>query len=458
MTQPNFRDVELISTYLDGQLPQADAARLEIRLKNDPQLRMIFDEMGQARALLRKLPARRAPRNFTLSPKMAGIKPPLPRVFPVFRFASLLAAVLFFFGYAANVSVPAISALRAAAPAPVLGMGGGGGGDNNPSAMEASPAATQAPELPASPASGAFAEPTATAELRALAPPAANDSLAATEMANAPGAAQSKINPGSQDSFKTPAEQIPVELPVSPLLLFGLLGFAIVSGATAYFVSLNSERTWFKARSLQPGKMNTRQLVWIVLGLLALAVLVSSIYWLSTTTFYAPVPAAGIFPGGSGDKGPASGGDKGGPAVSDAQGFTLSPGLGYNFSAADSAGLVTAIDFPADVFKSEMLVSYIPGLSTATDGIAYPAFNSFSLVPADKTAEPLLPFTISLDYSPNAVSGLDENKLALYWWSGSDWQDAATTCSPVSAVEHLTDVHRLRVEVCRMGSFVLVAP
>ncbi len=38
MNQPTFRDVEQLSAYLDGQLPPAEAARLETRLKTDPQL------------------------------------------------------------------------------------------------------------------------------------------------------------------------------------------------------------------------------------------------------------------------------------------------------------------------------------------------------------------------------------------------------------------------------------
>ena len=117
MTQPNFRDVEQLSAYLDGQLSQAESTRLETRLKTDPQLRTVFNDLSQSRALLRKLPARRAPRNFTLTPKMAGVKPPVPRAFPLFRFASALAAVLFFFSFTLNLTVPAFSAMRASAPA-----------------------------------------------------------------------------------------------------------------------------------------------------------------------------------------------------------------------------------------------------------------------------------------------------------------------------------------------------
>ena len=453
MTQPTFRDVELISAYLDGQLTQADAARLETRLKTGAELRGVLAEMGQARSLLRKLPARRAPRNFTLTAKMAGIKPPQPRTFTIFRFASVLATVLFLFAYMANLSVPAMTALRAAAP--VLG-GAGGGGDGNASALELyAPAATSAAALPAAPLAADTAAPTATAELRALAPALVNENPAPTEMAFA-AAPQAKLSPGEQEQTQSQPAQEPVRLPVSPFLLFGLLGFAVLSGGSAYLMRLRAERTWFNDRSLPQGKVSPRQLAGILQGIVVVIALVISIYWLSNTTFYASVPAA--LPAGLGDKGPGSGFEQGGTGAPGAQGFTLMPGLGYNFSAVDAGGLVTTIDFPQDVFKPEMLVTYFPGLSVITAEIAYPVFTSFSLVPAENGAQPQVPFTISMDYGNVVASSVDENKLALYWWSGSDWQDAAATCNPAAVYEHLLDVHQVRITVCQMGSFALVAP
>ena len=456
MTIPTFRDVELISAYLDGQLPQADATRLEIRLKSDSELRTVLNDLRQSRALLRKLPARRAPRNFTLTPKMAGIRPPLPRSFPLFRLASVLAAVLFFFGYMANISVPTMAALRAAAPAPAFGMGGGGPG--GPADVASAPvAAPQAPEVPASTADSA--EPTLSAEQYAAIAPTqgADETPAPTEMAALP-LAQAKISPPVQENqVQRSAAQLPIDLPVSPFLLFGLLGIAVLSGASAYFVSLQNENSWFKARAMQPRKMDARQIAWIALLTLVLIALAFSVYWLSNHTFYAPV--AQSFPGGGlADKGPASSGDKGGPALSGAQSFSLTPGLGYNFSATDASGVMTAIDFPADVFVSEMQVSYIPGLNEVPQSAVYFANTAFSLVPADKNVQPQAAYTITMDYGQDVASAVDENNLVLYWWSGSDWQDAAATCSPGSSYERIPDQHRIRISVCQMGSFVLAAP
>ncbi|HVN16624.1 MAG TPA: hypothetical protein VMT73_12840, partial [Anaerolineales bacterium] len=140
MTSPSFRDVEQLSAYLDGKLSQADSTRLEARLKSDPNLHAIMDDLSQTRALLRKLPSRRAPRNFTLTPKMAGVKPPLPRAYPVLRFATSAASVLLVFSFATNALTPRFAA---AAPAPMAAYGMGGGGAE--AAATQAPAATEMP-------------------------------------------------------------------------------------------------------------------------------------------------------------------------------------------------------------------------------------------------------------------------------------------------------------------------
>ena len=154
----NFRDIELLSAYLDGQVRPADSARLEARLQTDLELASALDALRASRTLLRRLPQRRAPRNFTLTPKMVGRKPPLPRTYPVFRFATALAAILFTLSFISNP----VSQLAASAPA-AYGVGGGGGSDpaTEPGVMEVFPAATEAPATEA-PFESALAQPTAT--------------------------------------------------------------------------------------------------------------------------------------------------------------------------------------------------------------------------------------------------------------------------------------------------------
>lgn len=106
---PSSRDVKLLSAYLDGQLKPSDRARLEVRIQTELELASVLKDLRQARGILRQLPQRRALRNFTLTPKMVGQKPPLPRTYPVFRMASALATLLLFFSFATNFMAPRLT-------------------------------------------------------------------------------------------------------------------------------------------------------------------------------------------------------------------------------------------------------------------------------------------------------------------------------------------------------------
>ena len=97
------RDLEQLSAYLDGQLSGSSRTRLEIRIQSDPALASALADLRQTRAFLRRTPSRRAPRNFTLTPKMAGIRPPVPRLVPVLSWASAVAALFFIFTLGAGL-------------------------------------------------------------------------------------------------------------------------------------------------------------------------------------------------------------------------------------------------------------------------------------------------------------------------------------------------------------------
>lgn len=176
MTQtPSFRDVAQLSAYLDGQLRPSESASLESRLASEPELAATLEDLRQARGVLRQLPQRRAPRNFTLTPKMVGLKPPLPRSYPVFRLASVVATLLLFLSFATNFMAPRLAAQVAAVP---YGIGGGGGGapeQQEPAMALEAPAEPAEPAAPAEPATQepeAMEEPAAKAPQGTLMPPA----------------------------------------------------------------------------------------------------------------------------------------------------------------------------------------------------------------------------------------------------------------------------------------------
>ncbi len=147
----NDRDLELLSSYFDGQLTPSDSARLESRLKSDGQLASTLDDLRAARTLLRQLPKRRAPRNFTLTRKMVGLNPPLPRSYPAFRFATVVATLLFFFTFGVNALAPQLAQMSP------FGTGGGA-----PEIFSAAPAATEAPAFAQAAATEAPATEAAT--------------------------------------------------------------------------------------------------------------------------------------------------------------------------------------------------------------------------------------------------------------------------------------------------------
>lgn len=259
------RDAELLSAYLDGQLSQREQQQLEQRLERTPALQTLLAELRLTRTLLRSQPLLRAPRNFTLTPQMAGVRVPglrQPRssAFSALRLASVLATIFFVIVlvgdlYASRLQPAMMPAADAAQQAIPFGKGGGGGGgepESLPGSVEApaevqpeamateapiptgapvaAPAATQAREFN-------IAQATPTEEpILGLAPPA-------------PAEAQ-KVAPTEAMALPPPeGEAVQQAAPptVSPvrwllralLILLGLL--AVGTGAAAF---LARKRAW----------------------------------------------------------------------------------------------------------------------------------------------------------------------------------------------------------------------
>ncbi|HNQ96357.1 MAG TPA: hypothetical protein PKK96_16695 [Anaerolineales bacterium] len=222
----NDHDLELLSSYLDGQLSLSDSARLESRLKSDGRLVSALDDLRAARTLLRQLPKRRAPRNFTLTRKMVGLNPPLPRSYPAFRFATVVATLLFFFTFGVNALAPQLAQMSP------FGMGGGG-----PEIFSAAPAATEAPafaeaaatEAPATEAPAATEAPLQSASDLATLMPATQESarIAETPMTKIGGAE----NAGGVDQPQVASES-PSPAPIIPSMWQSVFAVIAILGAS----------------------------------------------------------------------------------------------------------------------------------------------------------------------------------------------------------------------------------
>jgi len=264
MTTPSSRDLEQLSAYLDGQLSRSGRTRLELRIQSDPAFAGALEELRQTRALLRRTPHRRAPRNFTLTPRMAGIRPPVPRAVPMLSWASAVAMLFFIFtlgaslvgqlsfGAATSAAAPMASApLAAAAPATAAPATAA---PATKALVAPVPAAPRMPATATAAPYNALPAPlaTATAVIGAGSgssnpPPAdqtvlptqsattAEPSIMSVEQATPPAVAR---NAGPQAAAKA------IEKPLN-LWLFIWSGLAVVLGALAVFV------LWLNRRSFQ---------------------------------------------------------------------------------------------------------------------------------------------------------------------------------------------------------------
>jgi hypothetical protein len=224
MTTPSFRDVERLSAYLDGQLSQAEKTRLKMLIQSNPALVPVLNELHQARTLLRRTPQRRTLRNFTLTPKMAGIRPPVPRAVPALSWASAVATLLFIFTLGTNLvgqlSFGADAPMMAAAPA---GMGGGQADNTQPEyGVGGGPAATQPP-----------------VNMTVLVTPTAETSTLVVPEATPPGVTRLVETPSAQ---KTQHEPVNV-------WTFAWLGLAVLLIGAAFLVRWLNKRAFLRKNS-----------------------------------------------------------------------------------------------------------------------------------------------------------------------------------------------------------------
>jgi len=145
------RDILLISAFLDERLSDSEKERVKARVESDPLFNSTYREMAYTRRLLRALPQKRAPHNFTLSAAQVPATRRVPWLQPALSFVSIAAALLlvivfsssFLFGtsktaapvamapQAEQMSLPVEGTALTTAPAiinwnPAYGMGGGG--------------------------------------------------------------------------------------------------------------------------------------------------------------------------------------------------------------------------------------------------------------------------------------------------------------------------------------------
>jgi hypothetical protein len=376
---------------------------------------------------------------------MAGIKPPLPRAYPVLRFASVFAVFLLFFTFAVN-SLPRLS-LGAAAPAAMeVGIGGGapeepqpdqsGGGCDSCTAE-----ATQMAEAPVAPSEKLPSEPLATPT-----PSETERSLAQQ--------APSEIGPASDTG---PA---PLTVPAPTTWQVVLFVLACLAGGIALIVRLVVERRWAKANAV------SSRISWkdVILFGLALLLMAAALWGLAVLSSGGPSRSAMQLPALYVGQ-PVDPGLKGGPSPQENKGtfspdrFSLDPSMAYEYSYVDSQGHLIAVLFLAGAYDAATDLQFSVGQGAPTpEGYVY-AGRGFQIFTVPEALALRKPVYVTLEYSDEDASlVLDENQMVLMTWNGSEWVDAAELCSPKSEIERLPDDNRITLEVCDIGGFALFAP
>jgi hypothetical protein len=92
--QLNRNELELISAYLDGQLPEEQVRKLRQRIDQDPAFKQAYEGLRLTRLALRRTPQLRRRRSFTLTPEMVGKPARVWNLLGASRLVAVVATVL----------------------------------------------------------------------------------------------------------------------------------------------------------------------------------------------------------------------------------------------------------------------------------------------------------------------------------------------------------------------------
>jgi len=121
-------------------------------------------------------------------------------------------------------------------------------------------------------------------------------------------------------------------------------------------------------------------------------------------------------------------------------------------------GLTTTVYAPPNAVSQSLVLRYTPrpshtyplspDMGFGNHAFDLEAFLNNSLIPHFEFSRPL---TITINYTDDDIAGLVEDGLRLYYWDGSQWVDAATTCIPTSTYHLYTQENRLEVPICHLS-------
>lgn len=122
----------------------------------------------------------------------------------------------------------------------------------------------------------------------------------------------------------------------------------------------------------------------------------------------------------------------------------------------------TTLTFPAGSVPADTVITFVPqpGPSEEIGSLGFANSSFLVEVSASGKFDFDQPVTVSLSYADADLGAapwlLAENTLILYWWSGSAWVDAITTCPVPADYDRDPAANTLQLSICKSGEFVLL--
>jgi hypothetical protein len=136
---------------------------------------------------------------------------------------------------------------------------------------------------------------------------------------------------------------------------------------------------------------------------------------------------------------------------------TVSPSTGATMIYTDPKGLTTTLEIPPGAVLQAVTIIFtpiptpthplLPGLLSVGHNFFLDAYLGGQLLPGFGFQRPV---SLTVNYSSTSILGLDESTLGLYYWTGSEWADGSTTCTPPSEYTRDLVADWLRLPICHL--------
>lgn len=140
----------------------------------------------------------------------------------------------------------------------------------------------------------------------------------------------------------------------------------------------------------------------------------------------------------------------------------VDPTLGGTLTYTDTNDNQFTIDVPAGavdvatnlVLQPQSLPSQPVGFSFIGESFTLNAYINGTIVEGFVFQKPI---TVTIDYTEEGISGLDEASLMLYFYNETtqEWVDAATTCTPPSTYTRNLAENTFSVPICHLTEFAV---